>query len=92
MPSRDPRYRQLTIQILIGSQTDQSLLADAEERGTKQLGVVAGIRVADWYLMRRQGIIVASTGTASSTRSSSDSEDIVHPDIGNTTLEDEWPA
>lgn len=49
----------LTIGILRNSETHQALIADAEEHNTKQLPTVAGIRLSEYYQLKRLGLISA---------------------------------
>ncbi len=49
-------YLNLTIRIVRGSPTHLALLRDAEERGVKQLPMLAGIRLGDYYEMKEQRV------------------------------------
>jgi hypothetical protein len=49
------RNYNLTIPIKRDSSLHKALLADAEDMGTKQLGVLASIRLAEYYEMKRRG-------------------------------------
>ena len=50
----------LTIGILRNSETHQALIADAEEHNTKQLPTVAGIRLSEYYQLKRLGLLGAA--------------------------------
>lgn len=54
------KYVYLTIGIFRDSQTYKDLLADAEQHNTKHLPTVAGIRLGDYYSMKRHGITSVS--------------------------------
>lgn len=57
--ARNPKkYLYLTIGIKRGSPTHLALLEDAEEHGTKQLPTLAGIRLGEYYEMKRHGTLV----------------------------------
>lgn len=54
---RDTDNYNLTISIRRGSALHKALLADAESLGSKQLGVIALARLAEFYEWRQQGLI-----------------------------------
>lgn len=57
MARDNKKYVYLTIGILRNSETHQSLLADADEHNTKQLPTVAGIRLSEYYQLKRKGLL-----------------------------------
>lgn len=70
--ARNPqKYVYLTIGILRGSQTHKDLIADAEEHNTKHLPTIAGIRLSEYYRLKRQGSLGA-IATPEASQNSSD--------------------
>lgn len=60
MARNNKKYVYLTIGILRDSETHRSLLADAEEHNTKQLPTIAGIRLSEYYQLKRKGLLGVS--------------------------------
>lgn len=52
--TRDHENYNLTLSIPNGSRTYKELIADGERTGTKQLGVLALIRLEDYYRLKEQ--------------------------------------
>lgn len=60
--ARDPgKYLYLTIGIKRGSPTHLALLEDAEEHNMKQLPSLAGLRLSEYYEMKKQGKLPVMT-------------------------------
>lgn len=54
---RNEENYNLTISIKRGSPLHKALLADGEDLGSKQLGVIACARLAEYYEWKEQGLI-----------------------------------
>jgi hypothetical protein len=83
------KYIYLTIGILRDSQTHKDLLADAQEHNTKHLPTVAGIRLGDYYGMRREGI--AKVGAPVPAQSNEEHASYTNVALSNAVAaSDEW--
>jgi|ERR1041385_788395 hypothetical protein len=81
--ARNPKkYVYLTIGILRDSQTHKDLIADAEEHNTKHLPTVAGIRLSEYYRLRRQGLL-GTVPTSQDMPSTQDIPNDTSDDVGS---------
>jgi hypothetical protein len=82
MARDNKKYVYLTIGILRNSETHKALLADAEEHNTKQLPTIAGIRLSEYYQLKRNGLLNMSV--------SSQKADAQDPVLENDTVGEEF--
>lgn len=92
MARDNQKYVYLTIGIQRGSETHRLLIADAEEHNTKQLPTVAGIRLSEYYQLKRMGVLGVVVPSAEGETGSDTVGDELSDAMSNAKEADEaWP-
>lgn len=95
MARDNKKYVYLTIGILRNSETHKALVADAEEHNTKQIPTIAGIRLSEYYQLKRLGLLGVA-GPADRSSMTRVADDTVGDELSDALAnaeeaDDAWP-